>query len=295
MKRYRAAPAGCQAPRDGRVPPRPAARRARLSAGEHVPPARPGGAAARPGRGAPADRLAPRGRGVRAGWRPRPAYRCTGPGARPCRRGSANVHGARGAGLRRLQQHHTGAGRDHLGRPWLHRTLAGHRHTDDARLDTWDGVEQVCDPVRPATFMQVTGDRYPLGVPAARRRGRSRPDHPAGSRPAAAALDRTRRPGWPEDHPHRELHLPRPAGVPLPGWADLARCLAESFAQPERVPGNLIHLDVRHARSLWSNRPFRMVPVSRSPEVRRGSRRPREPSRRRRPPRRARPRCGHGR
>ena len=24
-------------------------------------------------------------------------------------------------------------------------------------LDTWDGVEQVCDPVRPATFMQVTG------------------------------------------------------------------------------------------------------------------------------------------
>ena len=27
-------------------------------------------------------------------------------------------------------------------------------------LDTWDGVEQVCDPARPATFMQVTGDRY---------------------------------------------------------------------------------------------------------------------------------------
>lgn len=27
-------------------------------------------------------------------------------------------------------------------------------------LDSWDGVEQVCDPARPATFMQVTGDRY---------------------------------------------------------------------------------------------------------------------------------------
>ena len=27
-------------------------------------------------------------------------------------------------------------------------------------LDTWDGVEQICDPVRAATFMQVTGDRY---------------------------------------------------------------------------------------------------------------------------------------
>jgi 3-(3-hydroxy-phenyl)propionate hydroxylase len=30
----------------------------------------------------------------------------------------------------------------------------------DRDLDTWDGVEQVCDPVRAATFMQVTGDRY---------------------------------------------------------------------------------------------------------------------------------------
>jgi 3-(3-hydroxy-phenyl)propionate hydroxylase len=29
-----------------------------------------------------------------------------------------------------------------------------------AGLDTWDGVEQICDPGRAATFMQVTGDRY---------------------------------------------------------------------------------------------------------------------------------------
>jgi len=29
-----------------------------------------------------------------------------------------------------------------------------------AGLNTWDGVEQVCDPARAATFMQVTGDRY---------------------------------------------------------------------------------------------------------------------------------------
>jgi 3-(3-hydroxy-phenyl)propionate hydroxylase len=27
-------------------------------------------------------------------------------------------------------------------------------------LDIWDGVEQICDPARAATFMQVTGDRY---------------------------------------------------------------------------------------------------------------------------------------
>jgi len=30
----------------------------------------------------------------------------------------------------------------------------------EAGLNTWDGVEQVCDPARAATFMQVTGDRY---------------------------------------------------------------------------------------------------------------------------------------
>jgi 3-(3-hydroxy-phenyl)propionate hydroxylase len=30
----------------------------------------------------------------------------------------------------------------------------------EAGLDTWDGVEQVCDPARAATFMQVAGDRY---------------------------------------------------------------------------------------------------------------------------------------
>ena len=29
-----------------------------------------------------------------------------------------------------------------------------------AGLDTWDGVEQICDPARPATFMHITGDRY---------------------------------------------------------------------------------------------------------------------------------------
>src|SRR5579859_1323093 len=30
----------------------------------------------------------------------------------------------------------------------------------ETSLDTWDGVEQICDPARPATFMHVTGDRY---------------------------------------------------------------------------------------------------------------------------------------
>ena len=65
--RQRAAPAGRRAPRDGRVPPGAPGQPARVPAGEHVPPARPGRAAARPGRGAPADRLPPRRRGDRAG------------------------------------------------------------------------------------------------------------------------------------------------------------------------------------------------------------------------------------
>jgi 3-(3-hydroxy-phenyl)propionate hydroxylase len=30
----------------------------------------------------------------------------------------------------------------------------------DTPLNTWEGVEQVCDPARAATFMQVAGDRY---------------------------------------------------------------------------------------------------------------------------------------
>src|SRR5271166_1527092 len=54
-------------PRDGGVHPRAPGQPARLPASEHVPPARPGGTAVRPGPGAPADRLPPRRRGNRAG------------------------------------------------------------------------------------------------------------------------------------------------------------------------------------------------------------------------------------
>ena len=65
--RQRTAPARRRASRDGRVPPGAPGQPARFPAGEHVPPARPGRADARPGRGAPADRLAARRRGDRAG------------------------------------------------------------------------------------------------------------------------------------------------------------------------------------------------------------------------------------
>ena len=65
--RQRTAPARRQAPRHGRVQPRPPAQPARLPAGEHVPPARPGRADALPDRAAPADQVPPRRRGLRAG------------------------------------------------------------------------------------------------------------------------------------------------------------------------------------------------------------------------------------
>ena len=74
----------------------------------------------------------------------------------------------------------------------------------------------------------------PLGVPAGRRRGRNRPDHPARPRRPAAALDRAQRPGRPADHPHRQLHLPGPAGVPLPDRARLP-------ARRRRAPHPAVH------------------------------------------------------
>ena len=35
----------------------------------------------------------------------------------------------------------------------------------DRDLDVWDGVEQVCDPARAATFMQLVGRRYRFEIP----------------------------------------------------------------------------------------------------------------------------------
>ena len=59
---------------------------------------------------------------------PGPLTASPGPGARPHRRGPADVHRPGRAGLRRRQQHDPGTGRDHHGRPGLHRTLARGRH-----------------------------------------------------------------------------------------------------------------------------------------------------------------------
>ena len=190
--RQRAAPARRPAPRDGRVPPRP------RSVGRHGFPQanmfhQPDLeelllARVEP---APADRLPARRRGRRAGRRPRPAHRGAGRVvARPRRRRrrrrrspGASSSGCDGANstIRELVGDHHGrtsaspsAGSSSTSAP-----------TDD--LDTWDGVEQVCDPARAATFMQVTGDRYRWEFQLQRRRGRGRPDHAGHARPPAAS------------------------------------------------------------------------------------------------------------
>ena len=123
----------------------------------------------------------------RRGHRRRPGRR--GPGAgrrhRPAHRRARVPPGQLRAGLRRRQQ----PGPDgHRLRPcrtctfeqrWLVIDIA-----TDADLDQWEGVHQVCDPHRAATYMRIGDDPLPLGVPAAagRDRGRLR-DH---RRPAAA-------------------------------------------------------------------------------------------------------------
>ena len=74
---------------------------------------------------------------------------------------ATHLHRQPGPGLRRRQQHHPAAGRRHTCRT-CGSPNAGWSSTSGPTtpLDTWDGVEQVCDPARAATFMHVTGDRY---------------------------------------------------------------------------------------------------------------------------------------
>ena len=94
--------------------------------------------------------------------RPRSGYTPASPGTRASPGGVLGCDGATARTIRKL----TGIAMDDLGftERWLViDIMAG------TGLDTWDGVEQVCDPARATTFMQVTGDRFPLGVPAARR------------------------------------------------------------------------------------------------------------------------------
>ena len=100
-------------------------------------------------------------------------------------------------------------------------------------LDTWDGVEQICDPARAATFMQVTGDRYRWEFRLADGEDETTltTPHALGAllRPWTGRSDLA-----PADHPHRHLHLPGPAGVPLPDRAGLP-------ARRRRPPHPAVH------------------------------------------------------
>lgn len=71
------------------------------------------------------------------------------------------------------------------------------------RLDGWDGVDQICDPRRAATFMRIGPDRY-------RWEFRMRPGETAEELTAPAALDRLLAP-WTRDVPSAEIELIRAA------------------------------------------------------------------------------------
>ena len=88
-------------------------------------------------------------------WAPVTVTARTGPGGQECAFAGSLVLGCDGAGstIRDL----AGLVMEDLGftERWLVidiRVAGG--------LEAWDGVEQICDPARAATFMQVTGDRY---------------------------------------------------------------------------------------------------------------------------------------
>ena len=71
-------------------------------------------------------------------------------------------------------------------------------------LAAWDGVDQICDPARAATFMRVGDDRY-------RWEFRMRPDEHADALSSATSLDALLAP-WTAGRPRAELQLLRCSG-----------------------------------------------------------------------------------
>ena len=138
-----------RAPGAGGVPPLARRGRARLAAGQPVRPARPRGAAARPAGRARRARAARR-QVLRVG--PTVTYQRDG---RPRTGAAAAVLACDGAASPVREA--LGLGWRVLGpaQPWMVVDLR-----TAAPLDVWDGVQQVCDPARPATFLRVGADRY---------------------------------------------------------------------------------------------------------------------------------------
>ena len=63
----------------------------------------------------------------------------------------------------------------------------------DADLHQWEGVHQVCDPVRAGTYMRIGPTRYRWEFRLLRRRNRRRLRHPGRAAAADRAVDRRRR------------------------------------------------------------------------------------------------------
>ena len=79
----------------------------------------------------------------------------------------------------------------------------------DADLHQWEGVHQVCDPVRAGTYMRIGRGPLPVGVSAAGRRKRRRLRHPDRAAATDRAVDR-RRCGQRTDAAARHrVHVPR--------------------------------------------------------------------------------------
>ncbi len=78
----------------------------------------------------------------------------------------------------------------------------------DVDLDQWEGVHQVCDPVRAGTYMRIGDSRLPMGVPAAARRNRRGLREPGRTQTAHRTLDITRQGGRARADPRHRVHVP---------------------------------------------------------------------------------------
>ena len=198
-----------------------AQRRPRVPADEHVRPARAGSDAARQRQALP--HRSP----STATWRsPRVTQNQQRPGAGelpgPGARRRAECAGQLCAGLRRRQQPDPRGHRGAHVRAAVHPGLAGHRRQHRRRSQPVGGLPPAVQPRAWRHVHAGVRNPLPLGIPAGRRRDRSRLPDPGRRRAADQALagrhSRRRVGAGAGDR----LHLPRAGGQPL--------------ARPQRVP-----------------------------------------------------------
>ncbi len=84
-----------------------------------------------------------------------------------------------------------------------------------ADLDQWEGVHQVCDPHRAATYMRIGATRYRWEFRLLRRRDRRGLSDTRRAGATAAAVGRRSARRRPDVGPRHRVHLPRATGRPL--------------------------------------------------------------------------------